>query len=118
MSEDHAGKSERVHRSGDKATRVRQQAEEPAKIKAIGPIRDRDLITGDETKRGADAMNGGTIAAVLAQIKSELFLNATAQRDHNVARPARSDPREERWIFDTCSVDRRDVAIVGRDRVS
>lgn len=87
MPYDHSGQSEGAQRAWQKFSRVSDQAQQPAKIQPVGPGGDGDLVAGDETEGGANAMDGWTMGGVFAQIKTDLFLDAAAERDDDVAGP-------------------------------
>src|SRR5712692_8585063 len=60
--------------------RLREKPQEPAKIKAVGPIGNGDLVARDEkSERRANAMNDRPITQPLYYITSELFPAARCQ---------------------------------------
>jgi len=67
---------------------LREKAKQPAKIKAIRPIGNGDLIAGQEPQGRADAVNRRPVIKPLYYIVSELFLRAVADCDDNVRRTA------------------------------
>ena len=80
--------------------RLRNQSPEPAEIKPVHPIGNCSLIAGDETKRRAGAMDRWPIRQILAQIITELFLWAAADRDNKVRGAMLFNEREKISIFE------------------
>src|SRR5712692_6625908 len=69
--------------------RLREKPQEPAKIKAVGPIGNGDLVARDEkSERRANAMNDRAITQPLYYITSELFLRPAANADQHMRRAA------------------------------
>ena len=67
--------------------RLREKPQEPAKIKAVGPIGNGDLVAHNEkSERRANAMNDRPITQPLYYITSELFLRPAANAGQQMRR--------------------------------
>jgi hypothetical protein len=66
--------------------RLSHQPQKPAEKNAVRPVRNCDLIACDESDCGTDAMDGGSIRQILAQVKAELLLRAATYGDDHLCR--------------------------------
>ena len=92
---------------------LRNQPENPAEKKAVGPIGDRNLFACDEAKGRSSAMDRRPIREIFVQVISELFLCTAANRDDDVRRAILFNHRNKMSIFDFQAVLRRDIAALG-----
>src|SRR5260370_24744839 len=74
--------------------RLGEKTEQPTEIETIRPIGNRNLIAGEKSERGADAVNRRPIIQMIAQIMTELFLGPAADGNNDVLRFATLDPDE------------------------
>src|SRR5207248_2631428 len=79
---------------------LRDQSENPTNKELIGPVWNPDLIPGNKTGRGADAVNPGTIGEMMFQIAPELVLRSSADTNDHMFRFALLEQREQRGIGD------------------
>lgn len=98
--------------------RLSHQSQQPAQKKAVSPIGNCNLITCDEAKRGPSAMDRRPIRQIFAQIMSELFLWATADRNHEVSRSVFLNPRQKVLIVNFQPVPGGDITVLNLDRKS
>src|SRR5882724_5591561 len=104
-----------THQPWNERRRLRKQSKEPAEIKPVRPVGYCGLVAGDKSERRADAMDRGSIRQIFAQIISELFLCAAANRNDDVCRTILFDKRKKISIFDFRSIQRRNVTTVAID---
>src|SRR5438105_4041542 len=57
----------RTPETREKYARLREKAEEPAKIKTVDPIRNRNLVASQKSERRTDAMDRRAIPEILSQ---------------------------------------------------
>lgn len=101
--------------SWDKNLRLRNQSPEPSEIESVRPIGNRSLVASDKPKRSAYAMDRRPIRQIFAQIKTELFLWAAANRNDYMRRTLLFNLGKKISIFDFLSVPRRCVTILALD---
>ena len=89
------GRAARAPEARDEDARLSDGAEEPADVIFVGPIGDADLVAGEKTERGADAMDRRPVIEMLEQIVAELVLHPAADRDHDMLRALSPNEREE-----------------------
>ena len=107
--------SERRENARSEEARLGEKTQEPAQINAVGPVGYGNLVAGDKTERGANAVNGGPISQPLYYIMSELFLRPAADGNQDMGRAALLEERKKMSILDLQSVARREIAIVDLD---
>ena len=71
----------------------------------IGPDRDADLISAEESNCGTDAMYGWEIAEPLLEVTSQRLLNVTTDTNDNVARTLFFNQGEKNFIFNIFLID-------------
>ena len=112
------GQFERHENARGEEARLGQKAQEPAEIKAVGPVGYGNLVAGDKTERGANAVNDGPISQPLYYIMSKLFLRPAPDGNQDMVRATLLEEPEKMSIFNLQSVTRREIAIVDLDRES
>src|SRR5215471_15996685 len=110
------GEFQTAGQSWCKSPRLRKQSPKPAEKDAIRPVGNCDLIACEEPERRADAMDCWPIRQMFAQIMTEFFLCAAANRNDHVSRATTLDQREKIWIGDFDFITRRDMTILGGNR--
>lgn len=95
--------------------RLRDQSQEPAQTKTVGPIGNRNLIACNEAKRGPSAVYRRPIRQIFAQIMSKFFLRSTTDRNYDMRWPALLYQSKKIAIFDFQSVLGRDITILDPD---
>ena len=105
-----------ARQSRNKSARLRKQSPKPAEKDAVRPVGNCDLIAREETERRADAMDCRPIRQIFAQIMTEFFLCAAANRDDHLCRATPLNQRNKSWIADFESIARRDVTILAGNR--
>src|SRR5205085_6979216 len=78
----------------------------------------RDLIAGEESQRGPDAMNRRAVIEILSEKQAQLFLGPAANGDDDVCPVAFLDETNQRVIANFIFVKRRDVKVLGSNRES
>ena len=88
--------------------RLGERAEKPAEVVFVGPVWDPNLVAGEKSKRGADAMNRWPVIESLKKISAELVLHPSSNRDHDVPRAVLPGDLQQRFVSDRPSVFWRD----------
>jgi hypothetical protein len=104
---------EGVEVAGYVASGFGEGAEEPAKVEAIGPDWDVDLVSREEGYGGSDAVDRRAVSEVAFEIEAEAFLRASSYGDDDVLRAQAIEAFDECGVgYGAPAVDRGHVDVV------